>query len=152
MLFRSNPGARSETSVETGEETRSRNPSEPRSETAADRALDAGLPRGEGRRWLALRDGPLLLGALRVDARCWPWPTSLSERLEATARCLTEALRLDLEQQRLGLALAIPEPRLCTDNGAMIGAAGALLPPDTDAWAQNADADLKLGGGHGRQP
>ena len=108
----SNPGARSETSVETGEETRSRNPSEPGSETAADRALDAGLPRGEGRRWLALRDGPLLLGALRVDARCWPWPTSLSKRLEATARCLTEALRLDLEQQRLGLALARRDDQL----------------------------------------
>ncbi|MEY4297448.1 MAG: hypothetical protein RLZZ423_627 [Cyanobacteriota bacterium] len=67
---------------------------------------------GAGRRWLALRDGPLLLGALRVDARCWPWPTALSERLEATARCLTEALRLDLEQQRLGLALAHRDDQL----------------------------------------
>jgi N6-L-threonylcarbamoyladenine synthase len=46
---------------------------------------------------------------------------------------------------RLGLALAIPEPRLCTDNGAMIAAAGALLEPETDPWIQNADADLKLG-------
>ena len=46
---------------------------------------------------------------------------------------------------RLGLVLAIPEPHLCTDNGAMIAAAGALLEPDTDPWIQNADADLKLG-------
>jgi len=45
---------------------------------------------------------------------------------------------------RVGLALAIPEPRLCTDNGAMIAAAGALLVPETDPWIQNADADLKL--------
>jgi len=46
---------------------------------------------------------------------------------------------------RIGLVLAIPEPRLCTDNGAMIAAAGALLEPEPDPWAQNADADLKLG-------
>nr|WP_279341347.1 tRNA (adenosine(37)-N6)-threonylcarbamoyltransferase complex transferase subunit TsaD [Geothrix sp. SG198] len=44
-----------------------------------------------------------------------------------------------------GLSLAIPEPRLCTDNGAMIAAAGALLEPDAEPWIQNADADLKLG-------
>ena len=46
---------------------------------------------------------------------------------------------------RTGLVLAIPEPRLCTDNGAMIAAAGALLEPDAEPWIQNADADLKLG-------
>ena len=45
---------------------------------------------------------------------------------------------------REGLVLAIPEPRLCTDNGAMIAAAGALLEPAMDPWVQNADADLKL--------
>ena len=45
---------------------------------------------------------------------------------------------------REGLVLAIPEPRLCTDNGAMIAAAGALLTPDPNPWRQNADADLKL--------
>lgn len=46
---------------------------------------------------------------------------------------------------RLGLDLAIPEPRLCTDNGAMVAAAGALLPPAADPLALNADADLPLG-------
>ena len=66
----------------------------------------------ETRRWLALRDGGLLLGALRVDADRWPWPDSLSERLEATARCLTEALRLDLEQQRLGQELSRRDDQL----------------------------------------
>ena len=66
----------------------------------------------QGRRWLALRDGSLLLGALRVDADCWPWPASLRERLEATAGCLTEALKLDLEQQRLGQALAQRDDQL----------------------------------------
>nr|WP_320131625.1 tRNA (adenosine(37)-N6)-threonylcarbamoyltransferase complex transferase subunit TsaD [uncultured Holophaga sp.] len=46
--------------------------------------------------------------------------------------------------QKLGLQLAIPEPRLCTDNGAMVAAAGALLPLSGDPWALNADADLKF--------
>jgi len=45
---------------------------------------------------------------------------------------------------RLGLCLAIPEPRFCTDNGAMIAAAGALLPVARDLLPMNADADLKL--------
>jgi len=47
---------------------------------------------------------------------------------------------------KAGLVLAIPEPRLCTDNGAMIAAAGALLSPTPEPWMENADADLKLGG------
>lgn len=46
--------------------------------------------------------------------------------------------------QNLGLRLAIPEPKLCTDNGAMIAAAGALLSPPLDLREQNADADLKM--------
>lgn len=45
---------------------------------------------------------------------------------------------------RLGLRLAIPEPRFCTDNGAMIASAGVLLPPADDPWPVNADSDLKL--------
>lgn len=66
---------------------------------------ETGAGLGEARRWLALRDDRLLLGALRVDADRWPWPRDLGDRLDATARCLTEALRLDLEQQRLGREL-----------------------------------------------
>ncbi|WP_005033841.1 tRNA (adenosine(37)-N6)-threonylcarbamoyltransferase complex transferase subunit TsaD [Holophaga foetida] len=46
--------------------------------------------------------------------------------------------------KRLGLRLAIPEPRLCTDNGAMIASAGALLPLPESPWSTNADSDLKL--------
>ena len=69
---------------------------------------DAGAdqPLGDTQRWLPLRDGALVLGALRVETDQWPWPAPLRARLNATARCLTEALRLDLEQQRLGQALA----------------------------------------------
>ena len=47
---------------------------------------------------------------------------------------------------REGLALAIPEPRFCTDNGAMIAAAGAVLPV-TEGFALNADSDLRLAAG-----
>jgi N6-L-threonylcarbamoyladenine synthase len=49
--------------------------------------------------------------------------------------------------ERLGLALAIPEPRFCTDNGAMIASAGALLTPLEPvqaAWSLNADPNLPL--------
>jgi len=46
--------------------------------------------------------------------------------------------------ERQNLSLAIPEPRFCTDNGAMIAAAGALLPVAQDLLPVNADADLKL--------
>ncbi|MFZ9607656.1 MAG: sensor histidine kinase [Vulcanococcus sp.] len=74
---------------------------------------DASPASGEDtRRWLALRDGSLLLGALRVDSRCWPWPEALRQRLDATAQCLTEALKLDLEQQRLGRQLALRDDQL----------------------------------------
>jgi N6-L-threonylcarbamoyladenine synthase len=47
------------------------------------------------------------------------------------------------------IEVAIPKPGLCTDNGAMVAAAGALLPTISDLgpeqWAGNADAALKLG-------
>ncbi|MBK8727224.1 MAG: tRNA (adenosine(37)-N6)-threonylcarbamoyltransferase complex transferase subunit TsaD [Holophagaceae bacterium] len=45
---------------------------------------------------------------------------------------------------RLGLELGIPAPKFCTDNGAMIAAAGALLPPSELPLELNADADLPL--------
>lgn len=45
---------------------------------------------------------------------------------------------------REGLALAVPEPKFCTDNGAMIAAAGAVLPLEA-GFALNADSDLRLG-------
>ena len=45
---------------------------------------------------------------------------------------------------KLGLVLAIPEPRFCTDNGAMIAAAGAVLEPSRDPWTLNADPNLPL--------
>lgn len=46
--------------------------------------------------------------------------------------------------EREGLVLAIPAPKLCTDNGAMIAAAGARLPLES-GFALNADSDLRLG-------
>lgn len=52
-----------------------------------------------------------------------------------------EATRL---AERLGLVLAIPEPRLCTDNGAMVASAGAVLQPTEDLLPLNADSDLPL--------
>ena len=73
----------------------------------------------------------------------------ISGGVACNSRLRTEAATL---ATREGLILAIPEPRLCTDNGAMIGAAGALLAPDAEPWSQNADADLKLGGGDGSHP
>jgi N6-L-threonylcarbamoyladenine synthase len=45
---------------------------------------------------------------------------------------------------RLGLSLALPPPRLCTDNGAMVAAAGAMLEPAEDLLPLNAQADLRL--------
>ncbi|HET8901045.1 MAG TPA: hypothetical protein VFM84_03815, partial [Holophagaceae bacterium] len=53
-------------------------------------------------------------------------------------------LRAAALAEREGLVLAIPEPKLCTDNGAMIAAAGVLLPVE-DGFALNADSDLRLG-------
>lgn len=55
----------------------------------------------EERRWLPLRHQEVLLGALQVETTSVPWPMPLSQRLQAVALCLTEALCLDLEQQRL---------------------------------------------------
>ena len=57
--------------------------------------------------------------------------------VQALCRSLQEAVAA-------WLLKPIPEPKLCTDNGAMIAAAGALLPAE-DGFSLNADSDLRLG-------
>jgi N6-L-threonylcarbamoyladenine synthase len=47
----------------------------------------------------------------------------------------------------LGIAVAMPEAALCTDNGAMVAAAGAMLPAPNAPWGENAEADLQLAAG-----
>jgi signal transduction histidine kinase len=66
----------------------------------------------EERRWLPLRDQQLLLGALQVETDGGVWPDPLRERLQAVALCLTEALRFDLEQQRLQRRLELQEEQV----------------------------------------
>lgn len=66
----------------------------------------------EERRWLPLRDGSVLLGALLVESAAGPWPPPLSRRLEAVALCLTEALRLDIDHRRLQERLERREEQL----------------------------------------
>ncbi len=66
----------------------------------------------EQRRWLPLRDGAGLLGALQVETREAAWSPPLRQRLQAVALCLTEALRLDLEHQRLERRLEAQEEQL----------------------------------------
>ena len=78
-------------------------------------AVEAGSPLGvpaEQRRWLPLRQGDVLLGALQVESSAVPWPDSLGQRLQAVALCLTEALCLDLDQQRLQRTLQRQEAEL----------------------------------------
>jgi N6-L-threonylcarbamoyladenine synthase len=84
--------------------------------------------------WL-LRPIPDLAAATGALSLVVSGGVACNSELRARARDLAE---------RLGLRLAIPEPRFCTDNGAMIGAAGALLPVAIDPLPLNADADLKL--------
>ena len=60
-----------------------------------------------------LRDEHSLLGALQVESSGrGPWPDPLRERLQGVALCLTEALRLDLERQRLQERLDNQEEQL----------------------------------------
>ena len=66
----------------------------------------------EERRWLPLRDGAALLGALQVETRGAAWSPLLQQRLQGVAGCLTEALRLDLEQQRLQRRVEAQEEQL----------------------------------------
>jgi N6-L-threonylcarbamoyladenine synthase len=64
--------------------------------------------------------------------------------LSGGVACNSELRRRAAElAEREGLALAIPEPKLCTDNGAMIAAAGAML-PTAEGFDLNADSDLRL--------
>ncbi|MCP9771949.1 HAMP domain-containing histidine kinase [Synechococcus sp. Tobar12-5m-g] len=69
------------------------------------------LPSAE-RRWFPLRRHRILLGALRVETTQLPWPPSLTSRLQAVAHCLTEALLLDHEQQRLERRLELQSQQL----------------------------------------
>jgi signal transduction histidine kinase len=78
-------------------------------------AVEAGSPLrmpAEERRWLPLRHQNVLLGAIQVETSVVPWPETLRQRLQAAALCLTEALCLDLEQQRLQQTLTQQEVEL----------------------------------------
>ena len=78
-------------------------------------SVDAGSPLrlpAEERRWLPLRDGTVLLGALQVET-CGPgWSEPLGRRLQGVALCLTEALRLDHDARRLARRLEEREEQL----------------------------------------
>ena len=51
------------------------------------------------RRWYPLRDGNLLLGALRAERlRDLEWSDDLEQRLQASANALAQCLSLDLER------------------------------------------------------
>ena len=64
------------------------------------------------RRWLPLRHGGMLLGALQVETAVLPWPDPLRQRLHAASLCLTEGLCLDLEHRRLLLRLERQQQQL----------------------------------------
>jgi signal transduction histidine kinase len=77
--------------------------------------VDTGSPLrqpADDRRWLPLRQEQVLLGALQVQTAAVPWPEPLSQRLQAVALCLTEALGLDLDQLRLQQQLQRQEAQL----------------------------------------
>jgi signal transduction histidine kinase len=69
------------------------------------------LPSTE-RRWFPLQRDHLLLGALRVETTDLPWQPALNDRLQAVAHCLTEALLLDQDQQRLQRRLELQGQQL----------------------------------------
>ncbi|MEB3332252.1 MAG: HAMP domain-containing sensor histidine kinase [Synechococcaceae cyanobacterium] len=88
-------------------------PAEQRSLPPVDAASQLRMP-AEERRWLPLSDQQALLGALQVETLHTSWSASLSQRLQAVALCLTEALRLDREHQRLQRTLSQREEQLRT--------------------------------------
>jgi len=86
-------------------------PAQKASLPAIDQAIEGYRP-DERQRWLPLRQGELLLGALRVESETLPWSPPLHDRLQAAARCLTEALCLEMEQQRLSNRLINQDEQL----------------------------------------
>jgi signal transduction histidine kinase len=77
--------------------------------------IDQGLASDQSdasQRWLPLRKDQVLLGAMRVESHRLPWSVPLRARLQAAAVCLTEALCLDLEQQRLSHRLLSQDEQL----------------------------------------
>jgi len=67
----------------------------------------------EARRWLPLRDGSVLLGALQVETvAAAPWSEPLRRRLQAVALCLADALILEREAERLKRRLDLQEQQL----------------------------------------
>jgi signal transduction histidine kinase len=86
-------------------------PADERALPAVDSVSRLRVP-AEERRWLPLGDGQRLLGALQVESARYPWPDPLSQRLQAVALALTEALRLDLEGQGLRRRLKQREEQL----------------------------------------
>ena len=81
------------------------------------------------RRWLPLRHQEVLLGAIQVESDTVPWPEALSQRLQAVALCLTEALCLDLEQQRLSKNLRLQDEQLDVLVHQLRNPLAALLEP-----------------------
>ncbi len=83
------------------------------------RALEAAVGGGplrvpsESRRWLPLRDGPVLLGAMQVETvAAGPWPEPLRRRLQAMALCLADAVLLERERERLRRRLDVQDQQL----------------------------------------
>ena len=67
----------------------------------------------EARRWLPLRDGTVLLGALQVETvAAQPWSEPLRRRLQAVALCLADALSLEREGEGLRRRLELQDQQL----------------------------------------
>ncbi|MFM7268907.1 MAG: histidine kinase dimerization/phospho-acceptor domain-containing protein, partial [Cyanobium sp.] len=67
----------------------------------------------EARRWLPLRDGSVLLGALQVETvAAAPWSEPLRRRLQAVALALADALGLERESEDLRRRLELQDQQL----------------------------------------